>query len=117
MRQQLPTVVVMEACYSSHYWGRKMAKLVHDVKLIPAQHVTPFVRGNKNDHNDAFAISEASQRPYICYFRGQPTSVYLLFQRPANVRISALCRLKLSTSKRFPVCTAFVSASIKTKPR
>jgi transposase len=23
------------------------------------------VRGNKNDHNDAFAITEASQRPYI----------------------------------------------------
>lgn len=42
-----------------------MAKLGHDVKLIPAQHVTPFVRGNKHDHNDAFAITEASQRPYI----------------------------------------------------
>jgi transposase len=65
MRQQAPTMVVMEACYSSHYWGREMAKLGHDVKLIPAQHVTPFVRGNKNDHNDAFAITEASQRPYI----------------------------------------------------
>ena len=65
MRQQSPTVVVMEACYSSHYWGREIAKLGHDTKLIPAQHVTPFVRGNKNDHNDAFAITEASQRPYI----------------------------------------------------
>ena len=65
MRQQAPTMVVMEACYSSHYWGREMAKLGHDVKLIPAQHVTPFVRGNKHDHNDAFAITEASQRPYI----------------------------------------------------
>jgi transposase len=40
MRQQLPTVVVMEACYSSHYWGREIAKLGHDTKLIPAQHVT-----------------------------------------------------------------------------
>jgi transposase len=65
MRQQLPTVVVMEACYSSHYWGREIAKLGHDTKLIPAQHVTPFVRGNKNDHNDAFAIAEASQRAHI----------------------------------------------------
>ena len=65
MRQQSPTVVVMEACYSSHYWGREIAKLGHDTKLIPAQHVTPFVRGNKNDHNDAFAIAEASQRAHI----------------------------------------------------
>jgi transposase len=65
MRQQSPTVVVMEACYSSHYWGRELTKLGHEVKLIPAQHVTPFVRGNKNDHNDAFAIAEASQRANI----------------------------------------------------
>ena len=42
-----------------------MAKLGHIVKLIPAQHVTPFVRGNKNVPNDAFAITEASQRPHI----------------------------------------------------
>jgi transposase len=65
MRQQTPTMVVMEVCYSSNNLGRELTKLGHDVKLIPAQHVTPFVRGNKNDHNDAFAITEASQRPYI----------------------------------------------------
>ena len=35
------------------------------MKLIPAQHVTPFVRENKNEHNDAFAIVEASQRAHI----------------------------------------------------
>jgi transposase len=63
MRQQTPTV--MEACYSYHYWGREIAKLGHDTKLIAAQHVTPFVRGNKNVHNDAFAIAEASQRANI----------------------------------------------------
>jgi len=65
MAQQPPTELVMEACYSSHYWGRKLTELGHTVKLIPAQHVTPFVRGNKNDRNDALAIVEASQRPYI----------------------------------------------------
>lgn len=65
MRQQEPTTVVMEACYSSHYWGREIAKLGHETKLIPAQHVTPFVRGNKNDPNDAFAMAEACERPHI----------------------------------------------------
>lgn len=44
-----------------------MAKLGHDVKLIPAQHVTPFVRGNKKNNNDAFAIAEASQRAHISF--------------------------------------------------
>ena len=44
--------IVMEACYSSHYWARTFEEMGHTVKLIPAQHVTPFVRGNKNDKND-----------------------------------------------------------------
>jgi transposase len=65
MAKQPATLVVMEACYSSNHWAREMAKLGHEVKLIPAQHVKPFVRGNKNDRNDALAIIEASQRPYI----------------------------------------------------
>jgi len=37
----------------------------HTVKLLPAQHVTPFVRGNKSDRNDALAIAEAARRPNI----------------------------------------------------
>ena len=60
-----PTDVYMEACYSSHYWSRKLKEIGHNPNLIPAQHVKPFVRGNKNDHNDAVAIIEASQRPFI----------------------------------------------------
>ncbi|MDU0354276.1 transposase [Paraglaciecola aquimarina] len=35
------------------------------MRLIPAQHVKPFVRGNKNDRNDSIAIAEASWRPNI----------------------------------------------------
>ena len=35
----------------------------HDVRLIPAQFVRPFVKSNKNDYLDAEAISEAVQRP------------------------------------------------------
>jgi len=63
LRQFEPTQVVMEACYSSHFWGREIQSLGHSVKLIPAYQVKPFVVGNKNDHNDAIAIAEASQRP------------------------------------------------------
>ena len=60
-----PTTIAMEACYSSHYWGRVCQDAGHTVRLIPAQHVKPFVRGNKNDANDALAIAEAAQRPFI----------------------------------------------------
>lgn len=63
--QQAPTTIAMEACYSSHHWARLFSSYGHRVLLIPAQHVKPFVRGNKNDHNDAIAIAEAAQRPNI----------------------------------------------------
>lgn len=65
MSQQAPCEVVIEACYSSHYWGRCFQQMGHTVRLLPAQHVTPFVRGNKSDHNDTIAIAEASRRPNI----------------------------------------------------
>ena len=45
--------------------GRCFETIGHQVKLIPAQHVTPFVRGNKSDHNDAIAIGEAARRPNL----------------------------------------------------
>jgi transposase len=63
MAQQPAVEVAMEACYSSHYWGRCFQAGGHRVRLIPAQHVTPFVRGNKSDRNDALAIAEAARRP------------------------------------------------------
>jgi transposase len=56
-------LVGMEACSSSHYWARELTKLGHTVKLIPAQHVKPYLRGNKNDYNDALAICEAVRNP------------------------------------------------------
>jgi transposase len=65
IQQHPPCKVVMEACYSSHYWGRELLRYGFDVMLIPAQHVTPFVRGNKNDRNDCLAIFETSHRPFI----------------------------------------------------
>ncbi len=67
IRQQAPCRVAMEACYSSHYWGRVFTEMGHQVELIPAQHVKAFLHGNKNDANDALAIAEAAARPgMIC---------------------------------------------------
>lgn len=57
-----PCRVAMEACASSHHWGRELRTLGHDIKLIPPQYVRPYVRGNKNDYNDARAIAEAATR-------------------------------------------------------
>lgn len=61
--QKEPCLVGMEACASAHYWARELEKLGHQVKLIPPQFVKGFLRGNKNDFNDALAIAEAVTRP------------------------------------------------------
>jgi len=58
-----PAVIAMEACGSAHYWGRKLTALGHQVRLIAAQFVRPFVKTNKTDAADAQAIWEAAQRP------------------------------------------------------
>ena len=54
--------VVMEACYSSNYWGREFQNMGRRVDLLPPHEVKPFVVGNKNDANDAVAIGEAWHR-------------------------------------------------------
>jgi len=58
-----PGVIAMEACGSAHYWARELLKLGHEVRVIAAQFVRPFVKTNKNDAADAAAIWETVQRP------------------------------------------------------
>ncbi|WP_320151020.1 IS110 family transposase [uncultured Tolumonas sp.] len=59
------TLIAMEACSTSHFWGRTLNSMGYNVKLIPAQHVKAFVRSQKNDANDALAICETACRPSI----------------------------------------------------
>lgn len=56
-------LVAMEACGSAHHWGRVFRALGHQVRLVSAQFVRPFVKSNKTDAADAQAIWEAAQRP------------------------------------------------------
>jgi len=58
-----PCLIGMEACATSHYWARVLMSYGHTVKLIAAQFVKPYVKGGKNDANDAEAICEAVGRP------------------------------------------------------
>jgi transposase len=56
-------LIGMEACGGAHYLGRALREQGHDVRLMPAQYVKPYVKTNKNDYLDAEAIAEAVQRP------------------------------------------------------
>ncbi len=65
MRCREVSRIVLEAGGSAHHWGRWLKGLGHEVGLIAAQHVRPFVRTNKTDGGDARAIWEAAQRPEV----------------------------------------------------
>jgi transposase len=57
-----PSLIGMEAGVGSHFLGRALREQGHNVRLIPAQFVRPFVKSNKNDYCDAEAIAEAVER-------------------------------------------------------
>lgn len=57
------SLVAMEASCGAHHLGRHLEGQGHEVRLIPAQFVRPFVKSQKNDYVDAEAIAEAVQRP------------------------------------------------------
>lgn len=58
-----PCHVGLEACPGGHHWARTLRRLGHDVRLLPAQYVRPYVKTNKNDAADAEGICEAMTRP------------------------------------------------------
>jgi len=56
-------LIGMEACATSHHWARELGALGHEVRIMPAGYVKPYVKRNKNDAADAAAICEAVTRP------------------------------------------------------
>jgi transposase len=58
-----PTVVGIEAGGAAHHWARRLRALGHEVKILPAQLVKPYVKRGKNDAADAEALCEAMSRP------------------------------------------------------
>ena len=62
-RKQPACLVGIEACATSHHWARELATFGHEVRIMPANYVKPYVKRNKNDAADAEAICEAVTRP------------------------------------------------------
>ena len=63
LAEQPACVVAMEACATSHHWGRVALSHGHEVRLVPETYAKPFVKRRKNDKADAEAIAEAASRP------------------------------------------------------
>lgn len=89
------SVVAMEACGSAHHWARRLVKLGHEVRLISAQFVRPFVKSNKTDAADAEAIWEAVQRPGMRYvaLKSEEQQAVLALHRLREVRVRMRVRL------------------------
>lgn len=80
-----PCLVGMEACSGAHYWARVLSELGHEVRLISPQFVTPYVKSNKNDRNDAEAICEAV---------GRPSMRFVPQKSPEQLEIQAVHRIR-----------------------
>jgi transposase len=65
MDQQPPSTVLMEACSSAHYWGRRFREGGHQVTLLPPHRVRPYVQGNKTDRTDTKGMLEAYRNEEI----------------------------------------------------
>lgn len=86
-----PCLVGIEACSTSHHWARELIALGHDVRLMPAQYVKPYVKRSKNDAADAEAICEAVTRP---------TMRYVPVKTPEQQSVMMLHRVRLMLSRQ-----------------
>jgi len=84
-------LVGIEACSSSHYWARELIARGHQVRLMPAQYVKPYVKRGKNDAADAEAICEAVTRP---------TMRFVPVKTPEQQSVMMLHRVRLMLNRQ-----------------
>ena len=84
-------LVGIEACNTSYHWARKLTALGHDVRLMPAQYVKPYVKRGKNDAADAEAICEAVTRP---------TMRFVALKNPEQQSVMMLHRVRLMLNRQ-----------------
>jgi len=90
--ESLPRCLIgIEACSSSHYWARELIALGHDVRLLPAQYVKPYLKRQKNDAADAEAICEAVTRP---------TMRFVPVKSPEQQSVMMLHRVRLMLNRQ-----------------
>ncbi len=84
--------LVMEACGSAHYWGRRFQAQGHTVQLLPAQYIRAYVRRNKTDRADAEALLEAdrcAEIPPVPIKSVEQQAILLIHRTPCPMDASA----------------------------
>ena len=108
--EKLPRCLVgIEACSSSHYWARELIARGHDVRLLPAQYVKPYLKRQKNDAADAEAICEAVTRP---------TMRFVPVKTPEQQSVMMLHRVRLMLNRqRTQISNALRAQPIRVRGR
>lgn len=95
-----PCLIGMEACPGSQHLARVFESYGHQVKLMPAQFVKPYLKSNKNDFNDAAAIAEAVRRPTMRFVTTKTVeqhdlqALHRVRERLIRSRTSVICQLR-----------------------
>jgi transposase len=93
-RLMAPAVVAMEACGGAHHWARQLQKLGHQVRLVHARAVRPFVQGNKTDVTDAraiwLAVQQSGMRFVAVKTEAQQAALTLHRQRQQLIKMSTM---------------------------
>lgn len=121
---RLPACLIgIEACATAHYWGRELAALGHQVRLMPPSYVKPYLKRQKNDAADAEAICEAVTRPTMRFVEVEQQSVMVLHR----VRVTLMRqRILLSNTIRAhmaefglvaPICREDTVSCVKSTAR
>ena len=95
-----PCTIAIEACTGAFCWARKFEDLGHRVKIVSPQYVKPFVRGQKNDGNDAEAICTTVRQPHIPLVPKRTVeqqdiqALHRARQRLVNHRTATVCQIR-----------------------
>jgi transposase len=76
-----PCLIGIEACAGAHYWARELAKLGHEVRLMPPSYVKPFVKRGKTDAADAEAICTAVLQPKMRFVPAKTESQHAVLMQ------------------------------------
>lgn len=106
-------LIGIEASTGAFYWQREFEKLGHKVKVISSQYVKPFVRGQKNDGNDAQAIAVALMQPTMQFVPPKSPeqqdiqALHRARQRIVNHRTATVCQIRgLLLDRGIPIGSA-----------
>jgi len=95
-----PCLIGMEACGGAHYWSRELTERGHTIRMMAPIFVKPYLKTNKNDHNDAEAICEAVQRPSMRFVQPKTPEQQAVLHLHHGRRLLVRQRVALSNHMR-----------------